>query len=257
MIEYKTKPIISYWRSGDPCYQIERLKNLLTEINIINTKHLSDEFISFCVENKDKLYLHLNITGMGKTKFEPNIPTVKETFFQLKKLITLGFNEKKILVCVNPILPNVNGLKALQLLLRIFSEFKELRLRFIRFNVLSYRLDEKSNRMIIANNNINKRQSLKAVLNYLNNEPFFWKDYYKLIDEYKSIIVVDKGEEALIGIRELISFGLKNDWVDENNNHSKIIYYEKGNRHKPKLNIISDNIAKRCKNKCLLCPFLY
>ena len=42
----KKRPIISYWKSGDPCLKLNYLQSKLTDINIINTKNLSDDFIS-------------------------------------------------------------------------------------------------------------------------------------------------------------------------------------------------------------------
>lgn len=246
------KPIISYWRSSDPCYNLVFLEHNLTEINIIHTKHLSNEFVNLCIKHKDKIFLHLNITGMAQTIFEPKIPTVKETFQQLKKLISNNFPQKQILVSVNPILPNENGLKALKLLLKLFTEYSYLRLRFIRFNVLKFR-----DKNIIGNENISKRKSVKIVLKYLFNDETFWKDYNKLLEEYSGIISIDKGDEALIGIRELLAFGLKNEWIDENGLRTKLIDYEKGNKYKPLVNIISSKVPIRCKNQCLLCPWLY
>jgi hypothetical protein len=247
----KSKPIISYWKSSDPCYNIPYLEHNLTDITIIHTKHLSDEFVNLCLKYKNKIFLHINITGMAKTIFEPKIPTVKETFTQIKKLITSGFSQKQILVSINPILPNENGLKALKLLLKLFTEFSYLRLRFVRFNVLKYKEG------IIGNENISKRKSIKGVLNYLSNDETFWKEYNKLLEEYSSIISVDKGDEALIGIRELLAFGYKNEWIDENGNRTKLIFYDKGNKYKPLVNIISSKVPIRCKNQCLLCPWLY
>ena len=46
--KYKTKPIVSYWRSGDPCLKLDVLKQKLTEINIIQTKNITKEFADFC-----------------------------------------------------------------------------------------------------------------------------------------------------------------------------------------------------------------
>lgn len=253
----KTKPVVSWWKSGDPCLYISKWINSLTDINVINTKRISDEFIKICLENKNRIYLHINITGMGKTVFEPNIPTVKETFFQIKKLIDSGFPQKQILVLIDPILPNDNGLKALQLLLKVFTEFRPLRLRFIRFRVLNYKKIEDTSKFTIGNYNIAKRPEIKKYGNYLVNASGFFKDYYKLIEKYESIISVDKGDEALIGIRELIAFGYKNEWINEDGVKEKIINYEKGNKHKPLLNILSNVPAIRCKNRCLLCYNLY
>lgn len=248
-INNKPKPIISWWKSGDPNYKLDLLRNQLTDINIINTKNLSDEFINICLEEKNRIFLHINITGMAKTIFEPNIQTIREVFFQLKKLIDSGFPQKQILVIVNPIIPNENGLKSLKLLLRLFTEFKELRLRFIRFNVLSYGKNSEIN-----NTNIAKRLNSNIAKKYLFTTESFWKDYYKLIDEYKSIISIDKGDEYLIGIRELIPFGYKNEWFNSNGEREKLITYENGNKYKPMLNVISGKTV-RCKNRCLLCSW--
>ncbi len=255
----KKKPIISWWKSGDPCLKLDELKQKITDINIINTKHLTDDFIGFCLQNKNKVFLHVNITGMGETIFEPNIPSVKKTFTQLKKLIDLGFQQKQILVVVNPVLPNENGLKALKLLLRVFTEFKPLRLRYVRFTTLSYRKIDVggSKTYVISNNNINKRPEIRQVMKYITNASTFFKEYNNLLRDYKSIITIDKGDEYLIGVRELITFNLKNEWIDENNERTKLITYEKNNRFKPQLNLISDKKAIRCANKCLLCPYQY
>lgn len=252
----KTKPIVSWWKTTDPTYKVQNWLPKLTDINIINTKTLNEDFINICLREKHRIFLHINITGMGKTQFEPNIPTIKETFFLLKKLIDSGFPQKQILVIVNPILPNDNGLNALKLILKIFTEFRQLRLRFIKFNVLTY-TEIDNGKFIIGNKNISSRQSTKAVMQYLTRSSTFWKDYYKLIDSYSAIISVDKGDEAVVGVRELLAFGYRNEWIDEDGIRSKIIDYEKGNKYKPLLNLLSESRTVRCKNRCLLCPNLY
>jgi hypothetical protein len=254
-IPVKNKPIISYWKVGDPCLKLQYLSSKITDINIINTKRLTNEFIDFCILNKNRIFLHINITGAGKTIFEPNIPTVRESFFQIKRLLDLGFSQKQILVVVNPILQNDNGLNSLKLLLKVFTEFKPLRLRFIRFNLLHYRqLEDKPNQFVISNYNIVKRSSTKQIMMYLTKNSSFMKDYYKLIDDYSAIISIDKGDEALIGIRELLPFGYKNEWIDETTgNRIKLITYENNNKYKPIVNIISPSDS-RCVNRCLLCP---
>ena len=256
IIQKKQKPIISYWKSGDPCLKINDWRNKLTEINIINTKHLSDEFINICLEEKHRIFLHIVISGMGKTIFEPNIPSVKETFFQIKKLIDSGFPQKQILVIVNPILSNDNGLKALKLLLKVFTEYKVLRLRNIRFKVINYKQLE-NGKYIIGNENIVSRPSTKPIMQYLSRSQTFTIDYFKIISDYQSIISVDKGEEALIGIKELIAFGYKNEWIDENGERDKLIFYEKNNKHKPIVNLLSPTYPIRCTNRCLLCIWKY
>ena len=108
------KPVISWWKSSDPCRKLNILAGRLTDITVIETKNLTDEFIAFCISNKDRIYLHITINGMGGTMFEKNIMTVKTMFLQIRKLIDLGFSQNRILVIVKPILPKQNGLNALK-----------------------------------------------------------------------------------------------------------------------------------------------
>lgn len=263
----RKKPIISYYKSGDPCLNLKWLP-LLTEVNVITTKHLSDEFVNICIENKHRIYLHVNITGMGETVLEPNIPSVKKTFHQLKKLISLGFPQKQILVLVNPVLSNDNGLRALQLLLKVFTEYKLLRLRFIRLNLLQYKYaddikppsylkDHGKVKLMVANWNILKRPSTKSIMKYLTKTESFIRDYYKLLQKYEAILSVDKGEEPLIGVRELLPFGYNNSWNEQDGTKTKLIEYENGSKFKPIVNIISNKNPIRCQNRCLLCKWKY
>ena len=247
-----TKPRVTYWKSGDPCYKLSLLEQQLGDINIIRTKRLTDEFVSLCLKNKNSIYLHVSLSGLNHTVLEPKIPTVKEIFYQIKKLIENGFNQKQILVVVEPIIPNNNGLEVLKLLLRMFSEFQELRLRFIKFSVLKYRQVE-GGKYIPDNWNILKRYVKEDIEKYIAYIDDFFREYYKLINQYQGVMSIDKGEEALIGIRELMALGYRNQW-DDNGTMRKIIDYEQGNKYKPIVEIISGK-AYRCLNRCLLCPF--
>jgi hypothetical protein len=246
------KPVVSWWKSGDPCLNIDKLEKKLTEINIINTRNITPEFMTFCLKHKDKLFLHINISGLNATLFEPKIPTVKEMFTKIKTLKDNGFPENRILIIINPIIPNENGLRALKLLLKLFTEYKFLRLRYVRFNVISYSNFNKE----FKNNNLNERIDLQQYkASYLKFSPVFHSDYYKLISDYKGILTIDDGFKIpIIGFRELNAFGLNNEWID-GDRREKIITYFDGNIYKPNANIISSSFALRCPNKCLLCQF--
>lgn len=252
----KKRPVITYYKSGDPTKNLNWIPKL-EDINIIQTKVLTDQFIETVLLNKSRIFLHIVITGMAQTVFEPNIPSVKDMFFMIQKLIKGGFPQKQILVVVNPVVPNENGLKSLELLLRVFTEFKPLRLRFIRFNTLRYRQLEGGNKFVVASDNILARPAIKGVMMYLTRASNFTKDYFNLIDRYKGIISVDNGEEQLIGIRELIAFGYKNEWIEPDDTRTKLIEYEKQNKFKPIVKIISNKFAVRCSNRCLLCNHKY
>lgn len=273
------KPVISYYSNGDPTTNFSWVSKL-TDINIIRTKNLSEQFNTICLENKNKIFLHLIINGMGQTMFEPNIPSVKYIFVVLADLIKRGFPQNQILVIIDPIICNQNGLKALQLLLKIFSEFRYLKLRYVRVKLLGYwRNDEKYNKFSnfhktsitenvnhynIANSNIRNRIELNQNKNEINKilkfDSSFHKQYYILLQQYKPIIFVDKGEEPLIGRRELQPFGFLNQYKNELNETLPLITYSDNKKEKPNnLNIISELNHKgkkiQCNNKCILCPF--
>lgn len=272
------KPVVSYYKNYDPTLTYEWVQKL-TDINIINTKKFTQEFCDIILQNKHRIFLHVTLTGMGQTPFEPNISTVKSTFEYLKYLVNNGFPVNQILIIINPILSNDNGLKALKLLLRVLTEYKELRLRWVRTNLLLYKTvsdlydskfkqDKKmlkyskdfGGKYIISNNNIlNRMVELKPILPYLFKQDSFYREYYKLIDSYKTIINIDSGDMGLISVRELQAFGYNNIWTDEHGNKSNIITYENNNKFKPNVNIISKGGSKtiRCKNRCKLCPYLY
>ena len=254
------KPIISWWKSSDPCRKLNILAGRLTDITIIETKNLTDEFINFCISNKDRIYLHITINGMGGSMFEKNIMTVKTMFLQMRKLIGLGFSQNRILVIVKPILPNQNGLNALQLLLKVFTEFQPLRLRRVRFEILKYYKVTKESKFgpklkdeyQIANRNISERHTTKLIKSYLVHAGSeFFREYYKLINSYNGIIHVEQASEPIIGFRELSSFGLKSYWEPTG---EKMIEYDTKTKQ-PKVLIISEKNAVRCGNACLLCEY--
>jgi hypothetical protein len=193
------------------------------------------------------------ISGMGKTPFEPNTPTVRETFTMLKSLFDSGFPSRQVLVVVDPVIPNDNGLNSLKLLLRLFSEFPTLRLRFMRFRVLKYGEDNRIN-------NYNIRYRMKgypALREYIVNVNSFNKSYRDIINKYRSIITVDSGEEPLLGSRELLTLGYKNEWVEPDGTVSKVINYANGNKYDPIVNDLCQGKPVRCSTRCVLCPYRY
>ena len=270
----KKKPIVSWYKNFDPTIDYYWV-NQLTDINIINTRNITDDFIRVCLENKNRIFLHIYISGMGGTAFEPKIPTVKFMFFQIRKLIDMGFSQKQIIIVIDPVLSNDNGLKALELLLKLLTEFRLLKLRWIRMNLLTYRSVDSlmktektkqkarhlfSGKYIPANDNILKRTSeLNRVKQYLFKWEGFYKAYYDLQKKYSTIINLDAGDEPIIGSRHLLAFGYNNIWIDENGNKSNIITYENNNKYKPQVKTISRGSVlplKRCLNRCILCPYV-
>lgn len=250
----KYKPIVSYWKSGDPNKSVELLRSKITEITIIRLKYISPKLKDILIKNKDKVFLHIVVSGLNSTMFEPNIPMVKEVFYQIKDLVDSGFPVSHILINVDPVIQNENGMKVLKLILRVFTEIKDLRLRKIRISLLWYHQDT-NGKYSVANQFIRKRRTTQSIEHFIVKTPDFMKEYYQILNKYSSIINVDNGDEPIIGIRELRALGYKNEWIDENDQKRRIIEYEDtAKKYKPIVNVISGK-SVRCQNKCLLCPY--
>jgi DNA repair photolyase len=247
----ENRPIISWWKSSDPCRNLDKLQSKLTFLNIINTRNLTKDFIDFCVLNKSRVFLHINISGLNATMFEPKIPTVKEIFEKIKLLKDSGFPEKQILVIINPIIQNDNGIKALKLLVRLFTEFAYLRLKYVRFQLIQY----DNTTVKFKNDNLNRRKELCQYQNYLKFSPTFKQQFNTVINQYRGILTIDNCVEPIIGFRELNAFGLINEWTFKDGHKEKLIAYDGYNKFKPLVNLISPAFAFQCKNKCLLCPW--
>jgi DNA repair photolyase len=77
---------------------------------VLITKNVNDKFIKHVIDNKSKIILHATITGMGGSIIEPNVPKTEWSINQLKKLIDSGFPASQIVLRVDPIIPNDNGI---------------------------------------------------------------------------------------------------------------------------------------------------
>jgi len=248
------KPTITWWRTGDPNTNVKILEFKLGDINVIRCKYISDEFREMILRHKEKIYLHYYVTGLNQSIMEPNIPSVRDVFNQLKALFDAGFPQRQVLVVVDPIIPNDNGLKVLELILRLFTEFDFIRLRKIRLLPMWYKQSE-GGKYVPANRFVMQRPSTSQISQYLVRTPDFNKKYFEMMGKYNAIICVDNGEEAIIGVRELNALGYKNEWIDKDGHHRRIIEYkDKAKKWEPDVKVISGK-SVRCHNRCLLCPF--
>ena len=76
---------------------------------VVITKIITDGFRDAVLKNKDKLILHLTVTGYGGTVLEKNVPTMEESFALAKELVDKGFPKEKIVIRVDPTIPTKKG----------------------------------------------------------------------------------------------------------------------------------------------------
>jgi len=118
--------------SGEIAYNLDAFDRLYKG-NIIITKRLTDKLIEKLIEHKDKIILHLTVTGMGSTRIEPFVPNPQTTLEKLQKLINGGFPTDHIVLRVDPIVPTIKGLNTATSVLRLFRGLgiKRVRISFL------------------------------------------------------------------------------------------------------------------------------
>lgn len=118
--------------AGEIAYNLDAFDRLYKG-NIIITKRLTDKLIEKLIEYKDKIILHLTVTGMGSTRIEPFVPSPQATLGKLQKLIDGGFPTDHIVLRVDPIVPTIKGLNAATSVLRLFRGLgiKRVRISFL------------------------------------------------------------------------------------------------------------------------------
>ena len=85
-----------------------------TDMSVIITKHITDEFIEKVLPFKNKVVIHATCTGYGGTVLEPNVPDYKVQLDAVKKLIKSGFPASQIVVRIDPIIPTAKGIKNIE-----------------------------------------------------------------------------------------------------------------------------------------------
>lgn len=107
--------------TGEIAFDLDAF-NHLHDANIIITKRLTNPLIQKLVENKDKIILHLTCTGWGGTEIEPLVPDAVTTRAMFKKLIRAGFPVSHVVLRIDPIIYDVQGVEKLNHILDLFED---------------------------------------------------------------------------------------------------------------------------------------
>jgi len=168
MEEFVSKQI-GVTERGDPSLDFSWTKRLL-EGNIIITKNLTGDFFTEILKHKDKVILHVSITGYGGSKIEPNIPDYKTMFERIKCLLLLGgFPPENVVIRIDPIFLTDEGI---DLALSVFEECKRFKLiKRIRFSFLDrykHVVNRFKNELEINLYNFSKEEENKRKLDFIN-----------------------------------------------------------------------------------------
>jgi DNA repair photolyase len=105
----------------------------LQDLNIIISKNLNDKLIGHLIDNQDKIIFHSTVTGHGGTIIEPKVPKLDFSFEQFEKLILAGFDIKRFVLRVDPIIPTEDGLKVAK---NVLEKYKNSGVERVRFSFL-------------------------------------------------------------------------------------------------------------------------
>lgn len=85
---------------------------------IITKNPCNPAFQEAMLKNVDKTILHATITGYGSVPVEPNVPDFGTAFHGLRTLIQAGYPVDRIVLRVDPIIPDANGIKLAEYIIR-------------------------------------------------------------------------------------------------------------------------------------------
>ena len=120
---------IGICEAGEIAFNLDAFDRLYNG-NIIITKRLTNKLIEKLVGHKDKIILHLTVTGMAGSRIEPFVPKTEETYSKLLKLIEEGFPISHIVIRVDPIVPTEKGINTAMDVITAFGGLGINRLRF-------------------------------------------------------------------------------------------------------------------------------
>lgn len=146
---YKSNVGISKTREVSPEYEIginreidasadltifQRLKPIM---NVIITRDITNQlFVNELLKHKHNIILHIIVSGYGSTPLEPYTPHPRTIFRAIQLLLAAGFPKEQIVLRIDPVIPNEQGCRGLELVLDIFAKLriKRCRIRMLKMN---------------------------------------------------------------------------------------------------------------------------
>lgn len=112
----------------------QRLKPIM---NVIITRDLTNLLLQKeLIKHKKNIILHVVVSGYGATPLEPYTPHPRSIFGAILALLRQGFPKEQIVLRIDPVIPNEQGLQALGLILEVFAKLRirRCRIRMLKMN---------------------------------------------------------------------------------------------------------------------------
>lgn len=111
----KEKKYIGFTEGGDPSFDYSWVKALekdnSIESAVVITKRLNKNMFKPLLQHKDRIILHLSVTGYAGTVVEPNTPDFLTIYQTYMDLLEQGFPKDHVVLRIDPIIPTKIGLK--------------------------------------------------------------------------------------------------------------------------------------------------
>lgn len=237
--------LVGITEAGEVSFNLDVFDRLYNA-NIIITKRLTNKLIEKLLEHKDKIILHLTVTGYGSTKIEPFVPNLKTTHVKFKSLIKRGFPLEQCVLRVDPIIPTDEGIETARKVVNLFSDTG---IKRVRFSILD--MYEHVKKRFIENDMDlpfetfhaprNKRIEIHDMLLEMGNDYGF---------EVEACGEPGMEEVSCLSQKDIDILGLSKEimLVGSSNQRRSCLCP----KNKQEL-IQGDSKAKRCLNKCLYC----
>lgn len=124
--------LIGFTESSEVSFNLDVFDRLY-DGNIIITKRLTNALIDKLVEHKDKIILHLTVTGYGSSVLEPFVPKMEVMRKKFGELLDKGFPIEHCVLRIDPCIPTKKGFENMLAVVRLFSDTG---IRRVRFSVL-------------------------------------------------------------------------------------------------------------------------
>lgn len=215
--------------------------NKINEVDgaILISKELNEKLIAGCVAFKDKVILHLTVTGFGGSKIEPYVPKKEEIREQLDLLKYYKFPIEHVVLRVDPIVPTTKGIKTAESVLKLFADSGIKRCRYSFLDMYSH-VKERFN---IYNVGL-PYETFNAPKELMKNAVEMLKRY-EGIYEFESCAEVNEHQLGCISEKDMKILNLDTTLVDSS--------MQRGNCLCPsnKLELLGNK--RRCKHGCLYC----
>ena len=188
-----------------------------TDMSVIITKHITDEFIEKVLLFKNKVVIHATCTGYGGTVLEPNVPDYKVQLDAVKKLIKSGFPASQIVVRIDPIIPTAKGLKNIEKIVSyIYNDVKRFRVSVIdNYKHVQQRFSEDGLPVLFGGNFSASDKEFAMVDNVLLNVGMVYDVTFECCAEPK---LKNAEKTGCISQKDLSLFGLTADTEENKGN---------------------------------------